>query len=542
MSASSNSRATIARALLLNPARVTGPQQPDRPSYLRILLAGGEWVDWDVRRDLAVRIPEFLEGPQLSRRTQQSLNAVLDAINIQRLRTAEAALAVDAESTKIPLWRQVACQELAKVLVLVRAECGDAQACATAAGYAIAEARASIVRGDLGSWFHIRAALWWAYRGKADTFDIEYKPAPRYADLVSEDELLKPLAELLADARAAQIMIEVEEDILRGGAGAQGGSDLPPEFPADWDPSDLGDQPVASPVAGPALVVFPNLRHLPEPTKSARDRGDSPRALVEDIAEKPLPLVHTPDPAAFRQAFLAACPWAEEAAEVFAMDLVGAPFAWFRPRILVGPPGEGKTASARLLVQLAGLDCTVYSAAGQMDGGSFAGTSRQWGSWRLSVPAQAILRARKASVGIVVDEVEKAGPSRRWGRLDETVLPFLERHTARAIFDPSLEANVNLSAVSFILTANSLDGLSAPMRDRCQVLRWQGPRREHLPFVAQAIVREIRTDRGLDASWIPDLDGDELDALDWWRGGSLRPLRRAVETILAARDVYTARH
>ena len=241
MSASSNHRATIARALLLNPDRVTGPQQPDRPSYLRILLAGGEWMDWDVRRDLAVRIPEFLEGPQLSRRTQHSLNALLDAINVQRLRTAEAALAVEAESSKIPLWRQVGCQELAKVLVLVRAECGDAQACATAAGYAIAEARASIVRDDLGLWFFIRAALWWAYRGKADTWDIEYKPSPRYADIISEDELLKPLAELLADVRAGQIMVEVEDDILRGGAGVQGGSDLPPELPADWDPSDLGD-------------------------------------------------------------------------------------------------------------------------------------------------------------------------------------------------------------------------------------------------------------------------------------------------------------
>lgn len=544
MSVSSNHRAMIARALLLKPDRVLGPQQPDRPSYLRRLLAGGEWMDWDVRRDLAARIPEFIEGPTLSRRTLQSLNALLQAITVGSLRRAEAALSVEAESVKIPLWKQVACQDLAKVLVLARAECGDAQACATAAGYAIAEARASIVRGDLGAWFYIRAALWWAYRGKTDTWDIEYKPSPRYADLVSEDELLKPLAEFLTDTRAAQIMIETEEDILRGGAGVQGGSDLPPEFPADWDPSDLGDRPAApaAPGPGPTLVVFPSVKHLPEPSKSARERGDSPRALIEDVAERPLPLVAAPDPAAFLRQFLDVCPWAEEAAEAFAMDLVGAPFAWFRPRILVGPPGEGKTAAARKLLKLAGLDCTVYSAAGQMDGGSFAGTSRQWSTWRLSVPAQAILRARQANVGIVVDEIEKAGTSRRWGRLDETLLPYLERHTARAVYDPAVEASLDVSAVSLILTANSLDGLCGPTRDRCQVLRWQGPRRQHLPFVAQAFVREVRAERNLAASWIPDLDGEELDALDWWKGGSLRPLRRAVETILAARDVYTARH
>jgi ATP-dependent Lon protease len=63
-----------------------------------------------------------------------------------------------------------------------------------------------------------------------------------------------------------------------------------------------------------------------------------------------------------------------------------------------------------------------------------------------------------------------------------------------------------------------------------------------MAFLARAFVRDIRTERGLDEAWLPDLDGDELDALDWWPGGSMRPLRRAVETILASRDAYTPRH
>ncbi len=185
MSASSNSRATIARALLLNPARVTGPQQPDRPSYLRILLAGGEWVDWDVRRDLAVRIPDSSKVRAVPPHAAE-LNAVLDAINIQRLRTAEAALAVEAESTKIPLWRQVACQELAKVLVLVRAECGDAQACATRGWLRDRRGRASIVRGDPRQLVpHPRGALVGLQRqGRHVRHRVQ--AAPRYADLVSE--------------------------------------------------------------------------------------------------------------------------------------------------------------------------------------------------------------------------------------------------------------------------------------------------------------------------------------------------------------------
>ena len=331
-------------------------------------------------------------------------------------------------------------------------------------------------------------------------------------------------------------------DILRGGAGAQGGSELPPALPADdFDPLDLGDKPQTA-LQDLGIVVFPRLDHLPKPSPSARDRGDSPRALVEDLAGRRIPLVPAPDPAAFRQAFLAAVPWAEEAADIYAHDLVGAPHAAFRPRILVGPPGEGKTAAARLLASLAGLDVTVFSAAGVTDGGVFAGTSRQWGTWRLSTPAQAILRAKRANTLVVVDEIEKATDIRRWGRLDETLLPFLERHTARAIHDPALEAPVDTSAVSYIITANALDGVSAPLIDRCQVIRWKGPRRQDMPYLARAFVRDIRAERGLDEAWLPDLAGDELDALDWWPGGSLRPLRRAVEAVLAARDAFNPRH
>ncbi len=110
------------------------------------------------------------------------------------------------------------------------------------------------------------------------------------------------------------------------------------------------------------------------------------------------------------------------------------------------------------------------------------------------------------------------------GRLDETILPFLERgSTAKAIHDPAFECALDLSAVSYILTANSLDGLSSPLRDRCQVLHWPAPREQDLPIVAASILDGIRQERGLDEAWCPALDGDELDAISVWRGGSLRP-------------------
>lgn len=86
--------------------------------------------------------------------------------------------------------------------------------------------------------------------------------------------------------RAAQVQVQTEEDVPRGGAGAQSGSDIQSSLPKDFfDPLDLGDgTSVPAPAPRPTLTVFPRLDHLPKPSPSARDRGDSPRALVEDQA------------------------------------------------------------------------------------------------------------------------------------------------------------------------------------------------------------------------------------------------------------------
>ncbi|MEZ0249329.1 MAG: AAA family ATPase, partial [Methylobacteriaceae bacterium] len=396
-----------------------------------------------------------------------------------------------------------------------------------------------------------RHALLRAEDAQCTARDVPYVPGPSYPRLETFDVEAAAWIQAWTVFGAAIRMVEDEDDILRGGAGQRS------ERPAGDGDFDFGlPEPEARPArsvreilteatspAALSMPVFPVMTHLPEPPKSVRDRGDSPRALAEPWAGKPMPLTPAPDPRVFVERLRARFPWAAEAIEAYAADLVGAPYARFSPRILVGPAGCGKTAFARAVLEAAGLDVTIYSAAGQMDGGSFAGTSRQWGSWRPSVPAQACLRLGKASHGLVVDEVEKAGDSRRWGRLDETLLPFLERgSTARAIHDPAFECALDLSPVSYVLTANALDGLAGPLRDRCQVLEWKAPRAEDLPVVAAAILDELRRERGLDDVWCPALSGDELDALTAWRGGSLRPLRRMVEAVLASRETFAPRH
>ncbi|KST61117.1 hypothetical protein AO398_00045 [Methylobacterium sp. GXS13] len=533
--------ASILRALIYDPSSLSGPAVPTSPLSRGERLRGGEFVGCDARRELPYLLTPLLDLV-LPDPVFRALRRAIDDPTLRRVRRLEAAL-----RSELPRESEAAAREVAELLPFHQAALGCPIASARCEAGALDAATLRISAGNHGHAFlSFRAACLFASDAQSDATDIPYVGGPLRARLHEFDQKAWAWLESFRVFAAAERMIADEDAIMLGGVGVPA---TEPPMPLEDVMAQVkaveilrrGDDKRAA--AGPrTLVVFPRLDHLPAPSQSTRDRGDSPRALAEPWAEKGMPLTPAPDPAAFAEGLRARFPWAEEAIDAYAEDLVGAPYAAFRPRILVGPPGCGKTAFARAVLEAAGLEVTLYSCAGQMDGGSWAGTSRQWGSWRPSVPAQACLRFGKASHGIVVDEFEKAGSSRRWGRLDETILPFLERgSTARTIHDPALECALDLSAVSYIITVNSLDGIVAPMLDRAPALHWPAPRAQDMPIVAAAILAEIRRDRGLDEVWCPNLEPDEIDALTAWRGGSLRPLRRMVEAVVASRDVFARR-
>ncbi|GEP03816.1 MULTISPECIES: AAA family ATPase [Methylobacteriaceae] len=558
------SSAAAVRAAILDPRPFAGPRDGQGTRTRVQLLYGGGMLGHDAVTDLRARLQPLLGAPGLRDRTHAALTAAFEEATVGRISTLERMLASEALRNSLPTPTLALVRDVGGVLVFHLAELGCELASARLAAELLSTAAAQVRAAQLDRAFLVvRHALLRAEDAQATFRDVPYVPGPSYPRLESFDVEAAAWVQAWTTFGSALRMVEDEDTILRGGAGqrveppvVQDGDlaldlpDVPPgqlsaeEILAVANARRILDEGARRRAARPALslVVFPVMTHLPEPSKSIRDRGDSPRALAEPWAGKPMPLVSAPDPAAFVKRLRARFPWAVEAVEAYAADLVGAPYARFSPRILVGPAGCGKTAFARAVLEAAGLDVTVYAGAGQMDGGSWAGTSRMWGSWRPSVPAQACLRFGKASHGIVVDEVEKAGDSRRWGRLDETLLPFLERgSTARAIHDPAFECALDLSPVSYVLTANSLDGLSAPLRDRCQALEWKAPRAEDLPVVAAAILDELRRERGFDEAWCPALDGGELDVLSAWRGGSLRPLRRMIEAVVASRELFARR-
>ena len=146
----------------------------------------------------------------------------------------------------------------------------------------------------------------------------------------------------------------------------------------------------------------------------------------------------------------------------------GEPLA-FRPFLLVGSPGCGKSRLIRRLGELLNVEVRRYDAAGSSDN-SFGGTPKRWTPATPCFPLQCVADTKTANPIVMVDEIDKCGQGSA-GSLAQALMPFLERETAHAYLDPCLETECDLSRVNYCMTANDDTKLPSPLRDRIRIIR-----------------------------------------------------------------------
>jgi hypothetical protein len=261
----------------------------------------------------------------------------------------------------------------------------------------------------------------------------------------------------------------------------------------------------------------------------------------EGHAGKRLPFVSVGDIAAARTQLVEHWPHAGGVIDTILGDLSARQHVQFRPTLLVGSPGSGKSSLVRAICDAVDLPCELYSMAGVHDA-SLMGTSAQWHSARESTPLQLIKRTGVASVGVIWDEIEKAASSRHNGSAIDALLPMLEPDQARRLRDLALEVEVDLSAVSHFATANSLQGIPDPVRDRMRIITMPDPTWQHLGVLTRQILDRLAAERNLDPRWHESLAEDELDLVRAnWPGGSIRQLTTIVRAIADGRSQIMGR-
>jgi ATP-dependent Lon protease len=259
-------------------------------------------------------------------------------------------------------------------------------------------------------------------------------------------------------------------------------------------------------------------------------------APLKTVINTALPLVLVSPLHEVRNLLMFEFPYATGVIDFALSDLVGRRTVRLRPLLLVGAPGGGKSRFARRLGEALSLGVWRTDAS-RSDGAVFGGTDKRWYSAEPCHPLLAIAQAGHANPMVLIDEAEKAGTRTDYGRFWDCLLGFLEPETAARYPDPALQTNLDLSQVSYVATANTLDPLPLPLRDRFRIVTFPNPGPHDLDALLPAVVADLAKERGLDSRWVGPLTGHERDLVSvHWRGGSVRNLRRVVDAVLHARD------
>ncbi|MBU2755012.1 AAA domain-containing protein [Acidithiobacillus sp. CV18-2] len=183
----------------------------------------------------------------------------------------------------------------------------------------------------------------------------------------------------------------------------------------------------------------------------------------------------------------------------------------FRPLLLLGPAGVGKSRFARRLGAALGVPSQIIPLAGMSDSMLLKGNSRGWSNARTGAIVDFLLKTQVGNPLVCLDEIDKIGVGMNNGRVWEWLLTLLEAETASQVLDEFLMAPVNYSAINWIATANDVSELPDPLLSRFRIVRIPPLGGESFPAVFRGILGDIAREYQVAPEQLPSLPAEVVE-------------------------------